>query len=256
PDRGLKELVRLIQDSGWKTKSGNKEVPGIAPEHYPEATKEMISKCAVCDTGGYLFPLGESTQNLKGALKRDSCFEVGWLISEHRGVVDFTQHAAYHETQEHNLFVQNIRSGIYAGVLRIDLDRIGYNDWWWLHSNSNPQKYSINNGDRAQRAKALLEAIEQYLLSLGGAKQAGWLQHPSGLLEGVTVTSGSGPAPFVSPIKLSFSNGTSAIERNSGYIQKLKDLKGKKSGIELYEFLTMAEFADKMGTLRDSLQLS
>lgn len=253
PDRGLQKLVEIIQNKNWKTKSGKKEVPGLAPEHYSEATKEMVAQCALCDIGGYLFPLSERNQNLKGTLKRDSCFEVGWLISEHPAIADYTQHAAYHETQEHNLFVQNIRSGIYAGVIRIDLYRIGYNDWWWVNGGRRPRRYAVNTSKRTQRAELLLEAIEQYLLSLGGAKTAGWLQHPSGLLEGVVVTSTSGLAPFVSPIKLEFSSGAPSIERNPNYVQVLKDLKDKKDGIGLHEFKTMADFAGQMKTLRESL---
>jgi len=96
-------------------------------------TEEILKECALCDIGGYLVALQQKLDEVEGVLRRDSCFEVGWLISEHPTVVNYTQHSAYDpDPEKHNLFVQNMRIGIYGGVLRIDLDRIGFNDWWWL----------------------------------------------------------------------------------------------------------------------------
>jgi len=39
--------------------------------------------------------LQQQQDKVEGTLKRDSCFEVGWLISEHPAIVDYTQHSAY-----------------------------------------------------------------------------------------------------------------------------------------------------------------
>lgn len=140
PDRGRDYLIQWIINNRNLPTRDNK--PLLDPEHYPDATEAMIRSCAVCDVGGYLIPF-EQNDPVRGNLKRDSCFEVGWLITEHPAIVDYTQHSAYKtdidpKTGElqHNLFVQNMRVGIYGGVLRIDLDRIGRNDWWWL----NPKK--------------------------------------------------------------------------------------------------------------------
>src|SRR5690606_34095891 len=115
-------------------------------------------------------------------------------VSGHAGAVDMTQHAAYHtDPEEHHLFVQNQRSGVYGCVMRMDLGRIGLNDWAWL--DETVETYAVDEEERKKRADILLRAIEQFLLSPGGAKQAGWLQH-TGSLEGMIVTSLEGPAPF------------------------------------------------------------
>ncbi|MEM3139707.1 MAG: hypothetical protein QXU17_05875, partial [Archaeoglobaceae archaeon] len=154
PDRGKEPLKQWIinNQSTLPTRTvRGRNLPVLDPPHYPVATKGLIEQCAICDIGGFLLAL-EISDDAVGALKRDSCFEVGWLISEHPAVVDYTQHSAYApDPSQHNLFVQNIRSGIYAGVLRMDVDRIGYNDWWWLDTSQNPQKYSVGESGRTQR---------------------------------------------------------------------------------------------------------
>jgi hypothetical protein len=67
-------------------------------------------------------------------------------------------------------------------------------------------------------------------------------------------TSTSGPAPFISPIKLEFSNGNPTIIPNHAYKSKLVDLqKAKKKTLEIYEFQTMDDFAKKIQTLREKI---
>ena len=225
PDRGKEPLRIWIQNntSIQPIQRGNQQQIYLKPENYPAATKELIEECALCDIGGYLIAYearvdkverNGSSYPLNGVLKRDSCFEVGWLISEHPAIVNFTQHSAYDpDPERHNLFVQNMRVGIYGGVLRIDLDRIGRNDWWWLDPNF--KEYPLEDGERLKRACLLIEAIEQWLLSPTFAKQTGWLQHQSGLLEGSIVLSKNGAAPFVSPIKFEVENGNPVIKKNN-----------------------------------------
>ncbi|MHA2621497.1 MAG: DevR family CRISPR-associated autoregulator [bacterium JZ-2024 1] len=251
PDRGKEPLKKWIEERK-KIKNKNKKKK-LTAEHYPEATAKLITDCALCDIGGYLIALQNQADKASGVLKRDSCFEVGWLISEHPQILNFTQHSAYHETQEHNLFTQNMRAGIYAGVIRIDLYRIGFNDWWWI-SNTNSNRYAVNHSERLKRVSLLLDAIEQFLLSLSGARTTGWLPHPSGLLEGVIVTSTSGPAPFASPIKLCFDGDTPFISPNPDYIAIIKALQEKKNNIlAFYQFAHPAEFAEKISEVRKNI---
>lgn len=261
PDRGLTDLIRLIKEKNWKhTRRDGKKVEGVDPEHYPQATQEMLQRCAVCDVAGYLYPLGEATEKIKvalgepvgdlgGSLKRDSCFEVGWLITEHPAIVDYTQHSAFDPSPEfHNIYVQNMRTGIYGGVLRIDLDRIGFNDWWWL--GQNVEQYAIDEVERVKRIRLLLQAIRHWLLSPSFAKQAGWLQHMDGLLEGSIVLSKDGPAPFYSPIKFELENGDPnkpLIRPNREYrdlLDKVKDACG--NNVEIYHFDSPDELKRKM----------
>jgi len=221
PDRCKTEVMQ------WMKKQ-NPAVTKLAPDkHYASLTEEILKNCALCDVGGYLVALQRQQDGVEGTLKRDSCFEVGWLITEHPAVVDYTQHSAYDpDPEKHNLFVQNMRTGIYGGVLRIDLDRIGFNDWWWLEEKS--QQYAIDVQERKKRIRLLLQAIRHWLMSPSFAKQAGWLQHMSGLLEGVIVLSKDGPAPFYSPIRFELEEGDPnkpCIKPNPQYREMLKKVK-------------------------------
>ncbi|RLI87030.1 MAG: DevR family CRISPR-associated autoregulator [Archaeoglobales archaeon] len=264
PDRGKEPLRIWIQNntSIQPVQRGNLQQIYLKPENYPEATKELIKECALCDVGGYLIAYearidkierNSNSYPLNGVLKRDSCFEVGWLISEHPAIVDYTQHSAYDpDPERHNLFVQNMRVGIYGGVLRIDLDRIGRNDWWWLNpkSDSNPngfEEYALKPSDRLKRACLLLEAIKKWLLSPTFAKQTGWLQHQSGLLEGSIVLSKDGAAPFVSPIKFEIKNGNPIIKKNENYRDILGNIVNKANGhYKKYDFNSPDELIEKI----------
>ncbi len=268
PDRGkepLKNWIHQNQSSLPTRQVRNKNLPVLDPHHYPDATKELITNCALCDIGGYLIAL-EEADNVLGVLKRDSCFEVGWLISEHPAIVDYTQHSAY-TTQineegrlQHNLFVQNMRIGIYGGVLRIDLDRIGRNDWWWLNpkSSNNPngfEEYTLNQQDRLKRACLLLEAIKKWLLSPTFAKQTGWLQHQSGLLEGSIVLSKDGAAPFVSPIKFEIEDGKPVIKKNEDYRDVIQDIVNQATNhYKKYDFNGPKELIEKIDEILEELR--
>ena len=252
PDRGkepLKQWIQAKQSSLPKKKVQNRDLPLLDPPHYPSATEQLLKDCALCDIGGFLLAL-EATDNAQGTLKRDSCFEVGWLITEHPAVVNYTQHSAYDpDPEKHNLFVQNMRIGTYGGVLRIDLDRIGFNDWWWL--GKDVKEYAISEAERYKRMWVLLEAVKQWMLSPSFAKQAGWLQHQDGTFEGVIVLSSDGPAPFYSPIKFELEGGDPnrpIIKPNPQYrdiIDQLKEKCGETLKVE--KFNHPSEFKEKIG---------
>lgn len=228
----------------------------LAPDqHYEPLSATILKECALCDVGGYLVALQQKQDKVQGTLKRDSCFEVGWLITEHPTVVDYTQHSAYDpDPKKHNLFVQNMRTGIYGGVLRVDLDRIGFNDWWWLKSGA--QQYAINEDERKKRIGLLLKAIHQWLISPTFAKQTGWLQHMSGLLEGSIVLSKDGPAPFYSPIQFE-ANPAPLIKANPEYRNLLEKVKSQSGdAFEVYRFDSPEQFKQKMKEIESKFAAS
>jgi len=254
PDRGkepLKQWIQTNQSSLPKKKVQNQDLPLLDPPHYPEVTKQLLQDCALCDVGGFLLAL-EAKDGAQGTLKRDSCFEVGWLITEHPAIVNYTQHSAYDpDPEKHNLFVQNMRIGTYGGVLRIDLDRIGFNDWWWLGNGVN--KYAISDAERYKRMWVFLEAIKQWMLSPSFAKQAGWLQHQDGTFEGVIVLSSNGPAPFYSPVKFELEGGDPncpIIKPNPQYRDIIKNLSGKSGGVlKVMEFSQPDKFEENVNQI-------
>ncbi|MEM4204863.1 MAG: DevR family CRISPR-associated autoregulator [Candidatus Methanomethylicaceae archaeon] len=237
PDRCKSEVM------SWM---GTSKITELKPDqHYSPLTAKILTDCALCDIGGFLVALQQKQDKVEGTLKRDSCFEVGWLITEHPAIVDYTQHSAYHpDPKEHNLFVQNMRTGIYSGVLRLDLDRIGFNDWWWLQNGAS--QYVIGDDERSTRIRLLIEAIRQWLISPSFAKQTGWLQHMSGLLEGAIVLSKDGPAPFYSPIQFE-ANPTPVIKPNPEYRNLLERVKSKTNNtLEIHRFDSPDQFEEKM----------
>jgi CRISPR-associated protein Cst2 len=251
PDRCKSEVKNWMNSQSPPISKLNPE------QHYATLTAKILSECALCDIGGYLVALQGKQDGVEGTLKRDSCFEVGWLITEHPAVVNYTQHSAYDpDPEKHNLFVQNMRNGIYGGVLRIDLDRIGSNDWWWL--GDGVDRYAISDAERYKRMWVLLEAIKQWTLSPSFAKQAGWLHHPDGTFEGVIVLSTDGPAPFYSPIKFELEGGDPnrpVIKSNPQYREIIKQLKEKCGDtLRVKEFNQPSEFKEKIGQVIADLQ--
>jgi len=252
PDRCKSEVKNWMNSQSPPISKLNPE------QHYATLTAKILSECALCDIGGYLVALQGKQDGVEGTLKRDSCFEVGWLITEHPAVVNYTQHSAYDpDPEKHNLFVQNMRIGTYGGVLRIDLDRIGFNDWWWL--SNGVDRYAISDANkRYERIWVLLEAIKQWMLSPSFAKQAGWLHHPDGTFEGVIVLSTDGPAPFYSPIKFELEGGDPnrpVIKSNPQYREIIKQLKEKCGDtLRVEEFNQPSKFKEKIGQVIADLQ--
>ena len=251
PDRCKSKVKKWMNDQ-------SPQIDKLNPDkHYAKLAEEILKECALCDVGGYFVALQKKQDGVEGTLKRDSCFEVGWLITEHPVVVNYTQHSAYDpDPEKHNLFVQNMRVGTYGGVIRIDLDRVGFNDWWWLGNGVN--NYAISDAERYKRMWVFLEAIEQWMLSPSFAKQAGWLHHPDGTFEGVIALSTDGPAPFYSPIKFELENGDPnrpVIKPNPQYREVIKQLKEKCGDtLEVEEFNQPSEFKEKIGQVIAKLQ--
>lgn len=247
PERGKEALKAWIDDSADVRKE--KDVKQFEPGHYNAATNHLLSSCALSDLGGFLIPFGMEDK-IKGTLKRDSCFEFSWLITEHPAIVEFTQQVAYRADPSQNApFTQNMRVGIYSGVFRFDLARVGVSDWAWLSPNSTASV--IDDAEKQRRILALLDALEQWLLSPSGARQAGWLQHQDDLREGIFCLSNNGPAPFISPLKLDLQNQETPVMHNPAYREELERLAEKRPGrLECVRFDGLAGLAEAFDTVR------
>ncbi len=240
---------------------GSKTISELKPLHYHDATAFLIQSCALSDLGGYLIPLQKASDKREGTLKRDSCFEFGWLISENPAIVEFTQQVAYRaDPKENNPFTQNMRVGRYSGVFRFDLGRVGLSDWAWL--NKETEARVIDEAERKRRIGAMLDAVEQWLLSPSGARQAGWLQHQTGERHGIFCLSSSGPAPFVSPLSLDLNAGRKGdpVAYNPDYRQSLKDLviersKKRPGTLECFEFDSLAGLTSAFDLIREGMGL-
>lgn len=148
----------------------------------------MKQLCAVIDVGGYLAawqeqqtgkyvaertyiesacaPLEKSGNQVEvEVVKRDSCFDVGWLISETPQDLTITQHSAYRDTFAMNSrYSQTMRSNIYGGVIRADLYRVGTDDYWYLQ-NPPVDRLAITDKEQKKRQKTLVQAIIEFIAS-------------------------------------------------------------------------------------------
>ncbi len=208
---------------------------------YP-SIREAIQSCAILDVGGYLAAWKEQEggsnkkyvaenayidahcANYKDAdpAKRDSCFDVAWLISELPQDLTVTQHSAFRDTASMNSrYAQTMRSNAYGGIIRADLHRIGTDDYWYLQNGQ--QRLAITDTEQTRRQKALIEAIINFIASPTGAKTAGWAPHVF-LTEGAVLLTSARTAPFVSPIKVALNDKDAPVQPNPSYIQTMQSI--------------------------------
>jgi CRISPR-associated autoregulator DevR family len=242
PDRGPLGIRQSAKSLGIE------KLTKETPVQLYRATRSAVESCAVLDVGGFLAPFGERSESgatgkvapeaaLAGNLaelggksdggapytvKRDSVFDVAWLISENPQDFSITQHAAYRPSGSQSLFSQTMRSNTYGGIVRAELHRIGTDDYWYLHS---PQieRLAISPEQRKDRQVALVEAIVNFIASPTGAKVAGWAPHVF-LVEGAILLTSSRTAPFASPIKMEIGDESEPIKANPAYSDTMKKL--------------------------------
>ncbi len=248
-----------------------------------QSVREAIRLCPVLDVGGYLAAWkeqGESSQKkeyvaekpyidsscavYKDAqpVKRETCFDVAWLISENPQDLSATQHSAFRDTFAMNSrYTQIMRSNVYGGVIRADLHRVGTDDYWYLHTtDASPKKrLAVTEDQRAERQKALIKAISDFIASPTGAKVAAWAPHVF-LTEGAVLLTRSRTAPFVSPIKVNLQQAkvnlqeaARPVQPDSTYVKRMQDL-AKEGDTWVWSFTDikgLLESADRAITIVD-----
>jgi CRISPR-associated autoregulator DevR family len=211
-----------------------------------KAARRAVGECAVLDIGGYLaafsdkekgdsLPESDFLKAIAGlkdkptTVKRDSVFDVGWLISEEPQEMTITQHAAYRPTGDQSMFSQTMRSNVYGGVIRADLHRVGTDDYWYLHrkGNETESRSVITPAEQRSRQKALIQAFVDYIASPCGAKTAGWAPHVF-RTEGVILLTSARTAPFASPITVDLAEPDGkTIRADSTYQSQMMQLKNE-----------------------------
>lgn len=232
PDRGplgVRAAARLINSSATLT-----------TENLHPSVRRAIEECAVLDTGGFLAAFGQDAApdtayiaegeyirdncapiGSADPVKRESCFDVGWLVSEEPQDLTVTQHSAYRDTAKLNSrYAQTMRSNIYGGVVRADLHRIGIDDHWYLGP-SGTERLAIASALQLERQTALIQAITNFLASPTGSRVAGWAPHCF-LVEGAFLLTSARTAPFISPIKVDVrEDSKKPVSLNEGYADQI-----------------------------------
>ncbi len=160
----------------------------------------VLQSCSMDDVEGILITVGNRSA------PRKSTVEFGWLV----GVPDKTRTERYFHVKYdmagrgegsgsetganvgQNIFYRPASSGVYAAVVNVELNRVGFNDI--------SRKYAVEEPERRRRKRALLESLTYTFLKPNGAQRN--TQHPHILgFEGVVSWSTSFvPAPMVSAL--------------------------------------------------------
>jgi len=230
PDRG---------SIGIRAAAKNMEHNELTEENLYPSVRKAIELCSVLDVGGYLAAWKEGNEKDYTAeqsyiksecakykkaepVKRESCFDVAWLISENQQVLTITQHSAFRDTSTMNSrYAQTMRSNIYGGVIRADLHRIGTDDYWYLQQGK--KRLCIAAEEQRKRQDALIKAIADFIASPTGAKTAGWAPHVF-LTEGAILLTSSRTSPFQSPIKVSLEDVNAPVTADLGYADSMMKL--------------------------------
>lgn len=215
----------------------------VSNDNLFECVRKAIDLCAVLDVGGYLAAWKEDAGGQKKEpvaekqyldsecasykdaepIKRESCFDVAWLISEQPQDLTVTQHSAFRDTFAMNSrYAQTMRSNVYGGVIRADLHRVGTDDYWYLQPNG--QRLTVAPQEQLKRQQALIEAIINFIASPTGAKVAAWAPHVF-LTEGTILLTSSRTAPFVSPIRVDVRDKNAPVAPNASYTAEMENLK-------------------------------
>lgn len=218
-----------------------------------KALDELLKRCAVDDIAGNLITAE------KRSIPRKSLVEFGWVLGVPEQVrTDSYFHVKYAtergesareaaKTEEarganlgQNIFHRPASSGQYAIVAHIELGRVGRNDI--------TRAYAVDEAERTQRARALLEALLYTFIQPTGAMRGTQLPHLSGFEGVVTVSRGVAPAPMTSALSDTFQTD---IENTVAALNALYE-----GAVSTHSFASMADYANVMQSLvRQSVPL-
>jgi CRISPR-associated protein Cst2 len=171
----------------------------------------ILQRCAVTDLEGILVTAGNRS------LPRKSVVEFGWVVGiPERVETDSYFHVKYasdrsagararaegEEARGANvgqaIFHRPASSGAYAIVLNLEAARIGFNDL--------AQRYAIDENERAQRLRALLESVLFTFIEPAGAMRSTQNPHVVDFRGVVAVSYDIVPAPCTSPLNHHFAD--------------------------------------------------
>jgi CRISPR-associated protein Cst2 len=193
---------------------------------------EIIKICTVCDTHGFLNT--DDVGKNKGAknLPRKSVIEFAWTV----GIPEKNNTETYVHTklvanagekgsatgsnEGQNIFHRPANHGAYAFVCNADIYRIGLNDI--------SRKYAIDDTERINRYKAILQSLLSSFLNPKGAMTSSQKPHITDFKGIVSVSYKLMPAPTISAINPEYKEEIKKITDNLNSIEQ--------DSIEIKEF--------------------
>ena len=232
---------RILDDSTFE---GSYEQS--TPDH--EMIETMLKMCTMDDIEGILV----TNRAKKKSTPRKSIVEFGWVV----GIPELTKtdnyfHVKYvsdsgqqstddsDDTDERganlgqNIFHRPANSGIYAIVAGIEVSRLSFNDI--------SQNYAIDDGERKQRYKALIESLLCTFVEPNGAMRSAQHPHLVNFDGVVSLSTKILPAPTVSPLNDEYKD---EIRRIADALNQIET-----NAIKRYEFDSLGNYAEVMANL-------
>ena len=196
---------------------------GSRDSNSAEVIDALIKTCTVCDTHGVLITGTIGENRSASNTPRKSTIEFAWTV----GIPDKNNTETYIHTklvsdagaieggagsnEGQNIFHRPANHGIYAFVCNLDVYRIGFNDI--------SRKYSIEDEERKNRYKAILQSLLSSFLNPKGAMTSAQKPHITDFKGVVSISYKLIPAPTISAINPEYEKEIDLIAKNLNLIE-------------------------------------
>ena len=254
-------LFRLSRNSGLKLCSGCQEFsanrilddPDFVNSYEKDTSDReiiatMVKRCAIDDIEGILVTAKNKSTPRKsivefgwvvgipGLTKTDHYFHVKYVSSGQQNADNSGDADESGANLGQNIFHRPASSGVYAIVAGIEVSRLGFNDI--------SQKYAIDDDERKQRYKALVESLLCTFVEPNGAMRSAQHPHLVNFDGVVSLSTKILPAPTISPLNGEYKT---EIRRVAGALNQIET-----SAIELCKFDSLGEYAEVMANLANT----
>jgi CRISPR-associated protein Cst2 len=227
---------RILADDGFRD-SYTKETTDS------DMINTMVQMCAIDDVEGILV----ADRAKKKSTPRKSIVEFGWVV----GIPELTKTDNYFHVKYvsdsgqkssagaegdnlgQNIFHRPANSGVYAIVAGIEVSRLGFNDI--------SQEYAIDEAERQQRYKALIESLLCTFVEPNGAMRSAQNPHLVNFKGVVSFSTKILPAPTVSPLNDDYRD---EIKRVGNALNQIE-----ADAVEGHEFDSLGGYAEIMANL-------
>ena len=182
----------------------------------------MIDICTICDTHGILITDKIGANKNSSNTPRKSTVEFAWTV----GIPNKSNTESYLHTklvsnagstattgsnEGQNIFHRPVNHGVYAFVCSIDVYRIGFNDI--------DRKYPINDSERSNRYKALVQSLLSSFINPKGAMTSTQKPHITDFKGVVSISNKLTPAPTISALNSEYIEEIEKIAKNVNRIE-------------------------------------
>lgn len=225
-----------------------KSEAGKATQNQSDVINAMIKKCAICDAHGVLITDKVGDNKSSTNTPRKSVIEFAWTVGipgknntetyvHTKLVADAgSKGSATASNEGQNIFHRPANNGVYAFVCNIDTYRIGLNDI--------NRQYAIEDGERTNRYKAVLQSLLSSILNPKGAMTSAQKPHITDFKGVVSVSHKLIPAPTISALNEDYAKEINEIASNLNKIQA--------GAIEVEQFDGLGKLAEIFANLMDA----